>query len=171
MGIVRADARSTHDPRALFDTHYVTLVGQLHAMCGDRSEAEDAVQDAFVRALRKPEAFAALENPVGWLRTVAVNQIRSRWRRRKRHRAVEHLLLEDGEPSPGLSPHYLAIVDALQKIPFAQREAIVMYHIGDLSVGEIAAALDVPAGTVKARLSRGRAALAKLLDDEEDAHA
>lgn len=159
------------DARALYDAHYVNLVAQLHAMCGDRGEAEDAVQEAFVRALMKPEAFAALENPVGWLRTVAVNQIRGRWRRRKRHRAIEHLLADEARPSPGLSPHYVAIVGALQQIPFAQREAIVMHHIGDMSVGQISDALGVPAGTVKARLSRGRTALAALLDDEEDGHA
>ncbi|MGH8964851.1 MAG: RNA polymerase sigma factor, partial [Actinomycetes bacterium] len=102
------------DARTLYDTQYVPLVAQLHAMCGDRGEAEDAVQEAFVRALLKPDAFAALDNPVGWLRTVAVNQIRGRWRRRKRHRAVEHLLADDATPTPALSPHYVAIVSALQ---------------------------------------------------------
>ncbi|UYM03479.1 RNA polymerase sigma factor [Solicola gregarius] len=171
MGRVRANVGMPQDARTLYDTQYVPLVAQLHAMCGDRAEAEDAVQEAFVRALLKPDAFAALDNPVGWLRTVAVNQIRGRWRRRKRHRAVEHLLVDDAKPAPGLSPHYVAIVAALQQIPFAQREAIVMHHIADMSVGQIADALGVPAGTVKARLSRGRAALANLLQDEEDHHA
>lgn len=171
MGETCPPTHTTRDAHAVYDAHYVNLVAQLHGMCGDRSEAEDAVQEAFVRALLKPDAFAALDNPVAWLRTVAVNQLRGRWRRRKRHRAVQHLLAEDARPSPPLSPHYVAIVRALQEIPFAQREAIVMHHIGDLSVAQIADALGVPDGTVKARLSRGRAALAGLLGETESDHA
>lgn len=167
MGGVRPEARAMHGAHAVYDAHYVGLVAQLHAMCGDRAEAEDAVQEAFVRALLKPDAFAGLDNPVAWLRTVAVNQVRGRWRRRRRHRAVEHLLAEDARPQPPLSSHYVEIVRALQQISFAQREAIVMHHIGDLSVEQIADALGVPGGTVKARLSRGRTALAALLEDRE----
>src|SRR5690606_5420923 len=63
----------------LYDEQYVTLVAQLHALCGDRGEAEDAVQEAFVKALLKPQRFAALDNPAAWLRTVAVNHVRGRW--------------------------------------------------------------------------------------------
>lgn len=48
----------------------------------------------------------------------------------------------------------------MRKLPAAQREALVLFHVADLSVDDIARQLDVPAGTVKARLSRGRAALA-----------
>ena len=167
MGDECVRTHAAQDARALYDAHYVNLVAQLHGMCGDRGEAEDAVQEAFVRALLKPETFAALDNPVAWLRTVAVNQVRGRWRRLRRHRALQHLLADDAEPAPGVSPHYVAIVRALQEIPFAQREAIVMHHIGDLSVAQIADALGVADGTVKARLSRGRAALAGLLGDPE----
>ncbi|MGH3359668.1 MAG: RNA polymerase sigma factor [Nocardioidaceae bacterium] len=171
MGGVRPDTGVMQDAHAVYDAHYVNLVAQLYAICGDRGEAEDAVQEAFVRALLKPDSFAALDNPVAWLRTVALNQVRGRWRRRKRQRALHHLLVEDAEPSPPVSPHYVAVVRALQEIPFAQRESIVMHHIGDLTVEQIAEALGVPSGTVKARLSRGRAALAKLLEDTEVDHA
>ena len=57
---------------------------------------------------------------------------------------------------------------ALTQLPQSQREAVVLHHIGDLSVRDIAAALNVPDGTVKARLSRGRAALAALLGGDDE---
>jgi RNA polymerase sigma-70 factor (ECF subfamily) len=67
----------------------------------------------------------------------------------------------------GLSPDYVAIIAALRKIPPRQRQAIVLYHLAGLSVEEIAAETGAPAGTVKARLSRGRHALAPLLAEAE----
>jgi RNA polymerase sigma-70 factor (ECF subfamily) len=59
----------------------------------------------------------------------------------------------------------LALREALQKLPEAQRTAIVLHHLCDLPVDEVAAEVGAPVGTVKARLSRGRAALAELLGD------
>ena len=56
-------------------------------------------------------------------------------------------------------------MDALRRLPDAQREAIALHHLADLPVHEVAATLGVPTGTVKARLSRGRAALATLLTE------
>ena len=60
---------------------------------------------------------------------------------------------------------------ALRRLPAAQREAIALHHLADLPVAEVAQTLGVPEGTVKARLSRGRAALAELLEpSKEDDH-
>lgn len=70
------------------------------------------------------------------------------------------------QPEP--SPDGLALVSALQKIPEAQREAIVLYHLAGLSIDEIAQQLGAPIGTVKARLARGRKALAPLVSEFEE---
>jgi RNA polymerase sigma-70 factor (ECF subfamily) len=59
-------------------------------------------------------------------------------------------------------------VAALRRIPVEQRVAIVLHHLVGLPVEEVAAQTDAPTGTVKARLSRGRAALARLLSEEDD---
>ena len=65
----------------------------------------------------------------------------------------------------------LALMAALRRLPAAQREAIALHHLADLPVAEVALTLGVPEGTVKARLSRGRAALAELLEpSKEDDH-
>ena len=65
-----------------FDASYRRLVGQLYGVCGDLSEAEDVVAEAFARAVSRRRAFERLDNPEAWLRTVAVNVARSRFRRR-----------------------------------------------------------------------------------------
>lgn len=148
----------------VFDASYRRLVAQMYGICGDLSEAEDAVQEAFVRALARPRHFRRLDNPEAWLRTVSVNQLRSRWRRLKRHRRMRHQLAEPEAAAVELTPDHVDLVAALRQLPAAQREVITLHHLGDLPVSEVAATLGIPIGTAKTRLARGRAALAKLLD-------
>ena len=66
-------------------------------------------------------------------------------------------------PEPGIDN--VALVTALKAIPEAQRRAIVLHHLAGLSVAEVASETGSPEGTVKARLARGRTALAALLAD------
>jgi RNA polymerase sigma factor (sigma-70 family) len=152
--------------RELYDGCYRRLIGQLYAVTGDLGEAQDAVQEAFVRALASPRRFARLDNPEAWLRVVALNVARRRLRR------TAHLdrLLRRDPPAvtavPGLSPDHVAVVAALRRLPAAQAEAIALHHLVDLPVSEVAELTGVAEGTVKARLSRGRARLAELLSDE-----
>ncbi|WP_406065368.1 RNA polymerase sigma factor [Micromonospora sp. NBC_00860] len=77
------------------------LVVQLYAVTGDLTEAQEAVQEAFTRALMAPGRFAGLENPEAWLRRVAVNWARSRFRRR---RMLDGLLRRIGPP-PAVADH------------------------------------------------------------------
>lgn len=107
------DRDVVHD---VYDACYRRLVVQLLAICGDQAEAEDAVQEAFVKAIGRASQFARLDNPEAWLRTVALNHVRNRWRhlgvvRRALPRlpGVQHTL--------DLSPDHVALVAALRKIP------------------------------------------------------
>ena len=76
------------------------------------------------------------------------------------------------QPVKEPSPDRVAVADALAQLPADQRRAIVLYHLCDLSVAEVADEVGSPTGTVKARLSRGRATLARLLNpDVEVRHA
>jgi len=156
------------DPlRELYDGCYRRLVGQLYAVTGDLGEAQDAVQEAFVRALAARRQFARVDNPEAWLRVVALNVAR----RRIRRRAHLDRLLRRAAPAvptvPGLSPDHVAVVAALRRLPPAQAEAVALHHLADLPVTEIADLTGVAVGTVKARLSRGRARLAALLADDD----
>ncbi len=153
----------------IYALSYRRLVGQLYAVCTDLATAEDVVQEAFVRAVAQRRTFRKLDNPEAWLYRVALNVHHSRWRRMKTYVGLQPKLT----PAPNaleLSPDHVALVAALKGLPLAQREAIVLHHIADLPVHEIAATLGIPVGTVKARLSRGRSALAEVLT-EEDNHA
>jgi RNA polymerase sigma-70 factor, ECF subfamily len=170
----RADERLDAMTQAEFDDFYAAslsrLVGQLYVMTGDRAEAQDAVQEAFVRAWQRRSQFSAARNPEAWIRTVAWRVAASRFRRlrrgfdllvRQRH---EHAVSAPSEVRP-------VIVDALRRIPEAQRRAIVLHYLCDLPVQEVAAETDAPVGTVKARLARGRAALAPHLSDLQREHS
>ena len=70
----------TEDLAALYSAAYRRLVIQLFAICGDLRDAEDAVQEAFVTAIRKPRELARVTNPEAWVRTVALNRLRAGWR-------------------------------------------------------------------------------------------
>ncbi|MBY8873675.1 sigma-70 family RNA polymerase sigma factor [Micromonospora sp. PLK6-60] len=147
-----------------------TLVVQLYAVTGDLHEAQEAVQEAFTRAVATPRRFARLDNPESWLRRVAVNVARSRHRRR---RVLAGLLHRIGPPPvvADPAPEHLALMSALRTLPTGQRQALALHYLVDLPVDEVADALGVSVGTVKSRLSRGRAALAALLGDPPSAEA
>lgn len=152
----------------LYHSSYRRLVAQVYAFTTDLSEAQDAVQEAFARALARHGRLSGIDTPEAWLRTVAVNIVKRRWRRKQlldrimlRERPVARLLQEAPEPDR------TDLRQALATIPRTYREVIVLHYLADLPVVEVAAILEVPVGTVKSRLSRGREALKGLLDDIE----
>jgi RNA polymerase sigma-70 factor (ECF subfamily) len=138
---------------------------------GDRGDAEEAAQDALVRAYRalngyKAERIRELRlRP--WLTTIVVNVCRNRTRVR-RVRTTE-LGFEPGA-EPAADPVRRAVRDAwaslLGTLPPAQRIAIVLRHVDGLSYAEMAEALAKPEGTLKAQVHRGLATLRDALSDE-----
>ncbi len=152
-----------------FDSFYAatapSLVRQLHAMTGDLAEAQDVVQEGYARAWQRWARVSRYDRPEAWVRQVAWRLAVSRLRRATAGRRA--LRRHGAEPSvPALSVDRVALVRALSHLPAAQRRAVVLHHVAGLSVAEVAEETGAPAGTVKARLSRGRAALATLLAEE-----
>jgi RNA polymerase sigma-70 factor, ECF subfamily len=161
------DQRNSLADTESFDQLYRTsrdrLAVQLAALTGNSAEANDVVQEAFMRAWLRWEAVGAYDDPEGWVRRVAHNLAVSRWRRAKK------LVLRASLPAarteiPG---ERMAIVAALQALPVAERRAIVLHHVAGLSVVDTARELRAPEGTVKSWLSRGRSRLASELDRPE----
>jgi RNA polymerase sigma-70 factor, ECF subfamily len=151
-----------------FDAFYAStapsLVRQVHAFTGDLAEAQDCVQEAYARAWQRWAKVRTYDVPAAWVRQVACRLAVSRFRRVQLGRRLP----TGSSAAPELDPSRVALVAALRQIPEAQRLAIVLHHVADLSVEQVAAETGVAVGTVKSRLSRGRAALALLLADEPE---
>jgi RNA polymerase sigma-70 factor (ECF subfamily) len=159
-----------------FAATYGRLVGLLFAFLHDRAAAEDVVQDAFASALRRWWVVRGYHDPEAWVRKVAFRRAIDHQRRTARQLRA---LLRLGPP-PSLPPvgaDHVDLVRALRKLPVAQREVLVLHYVAELPVERVAAELRVPAGTVKSRLARGRAALGQHLrpgveaPDEESTNA
>ena len=156
-----------------FDDFYRTtsrrVVHHVYAMTGDLAEAQDCVQEGYARAWQRWSRVAAMDDPEAWVRTVARRVAVSRWRRTVV--SARHLLRQRSEPvTDAPSENHPLLVDALRRIPQAQREAVVLHHLVGLSVAQVAVETGVPEGTVKARLHRGRAALAQVIGPLEVEH-
>lgn len=141
------------------------VVGQVYAMVGSLSEAEDSVQEAFARAWQNWGRISEYGDAEAWVRSVAFRISVSSWRKAvnrvtaHRRRAAQEVDL------PGLSPDRLAVLAALRRIEPELRQVIVLHHLLDRSVEEISRETGVASGTVKARLVRGRKALAPHLSE------
>ena len=166
----RAERREAVDFDGLYHAHFRSLTLQLTAYCGDLSQAQDMVQEAFCRAFARWSRVSRYDDPVAWVRRVAWNLATSRWRRLRTAQAWLHRQREEYVPGPG--PDRVALTAALAELPPHQRRAVVLHYLADLSVAQIAAQEDVPEGTVKSWLYRGRAALAaKLTTTSEVNHS
>ena len=154
------------DYRAFYASAFARLVGQVYLLTGDFGEAQDAVQEAFIRAWSRRRRVADGDEPEAWIRTVARRIAVSRWRSGRSRLAAwrRHGPIAD-VPAPGVETPL--IVAALQRLPEEQRRAIVLHHLCDRSVDQVAAETGAPPGTVKARLSRGREALRQILDETD----
>ncbi len=160
------------DFEAFYTATYDRLVGQLLVVVGSLEEAEDVVQEAFVRACGRWSHVRDYEVPEAWVRRVALN-LASSGLRRARRRAALLVRLGPAADVPALSVDAVALTRTLRKLPLRGREALVLHHVVGLSVQEIAGELGVAVGTVTARLSRAHARLARLLaaEGEEIGHA
>ena len=137
-----------------------------YGMTAELSAAEDLAQEAYCRAWRRWRTIRDYDDPGAWVRLVATRLAVSRWRRL---RTSLDFLARSPNPEPVAPPseNTVLIVAALKQLPAPQRRALVLHHLGDLSIAEIARIEGCPEGTVKGRLSRGRTKLAEVLRTTE----
>ena len=152
----------------LFRLHQPRLVRSLSLMAGDREAAADAVQEAFIRAHQRWRRVERLDDPVGWVRRVAINRIKDDRRSGRRKRdAVVRL----GGRAATIGHHEInpaddALMAHLASLPQQQRRCVVLHYVEDLSIEQIARTLGVADGTVKSNLSDARARLRARLEGE-----
>ncbi len=143
------------------------LVAEIFGVTGSLPEAEDAVQEAFVRAYARWSRVGSLDAPAAWVRRVALNLAVSRWRAVLRAaRLAPRLHVPD--PGRRIPDDMVEMVAALAELPERQRVAIVLHYWADLPVAEVADTMRQPVSTVKSHLRRGRAVLAARLGDHEE---
>ena len=141
------------------------------SLCGNVDRADDLVQETLTRALANIDAFQPGTNLTAWLFTILRNHFYSEYR--KRRREVEDV---DGKHSASLKtqPEQIGRVEleefrtALGKLPDDQREALILVGASGFSYEEAARICGCAVGTIKSRLSRGRAALARHMNIDDD---
>jgi RNA polymerase sigma-70 factor (ECF subfamily) len=168
------DDAFTSEALGLLDSVYGTAL----RLARDADRAQDLVQDTYLKAFRARDRFAAGTNLKAWLFAILHNTWRNRRRDQARSRvefdsdaveqADERTAAGGREPATPEALLLRASVDAelqaaLKALPEKFRDAVWLRDVEDLSYQEIAAALDVPIGTVMSRISRGRKQLHDLL--------
>lgn len=130
----------------------------------DRSDTEDVLQETYAVAARDWDKVQAADSPLAWVRRVAMNRAMDLHRKRYRRRSAYSLLRPEQEHVDDLS---VEVFDALRRLPIQERQVVVLHHLLDLPVEQIALEVERPSGTVKAQLVRGRRRLAETLRLEE----
>jgi RNA polymerase sigma-70 factor (ECF subfamily) len=161
----------------LLRRHYDRVQAVCRRITGHEADAADAAQDAMIAIVRNLDRFDGRSSFGTWAYRIATNASLDELRRRKR-RAVptanddtEHPGTEAADPDSSrrvdaIGDH-MALDLALRSLSDEYRLPVVLRDVADLDYAEIAEVLDIPAGTVKSRIARGRAALARALSDED----
>lgn len=153
---------------------------RVYAICyrftGSDTEAQDLTQEVFLRVFRTLKSFRAGEGSFSvWLARLTRNLLIDHYRRTKLERTTDSIedqlpVLEEKSASTGRADSLLAgreaselLQAALQKLSPDLREAVILRDLEEMEYREIAQVLSVPEGTVKSRLNRGRAELARVL--------
>jgi len=159
------------------------VYGLCYRFTGNAADAEDLTQDVFLKIYSNLSSFDLARGSLQvWITTMTRNLLVDNFRRSKNQRAT-HSLDEGWEEAENLKPidrlvargasqHELAakkqlakmVQDALARVSVDLREAVILRDLQDMDYKEIAQVLGIPEGTVKSRISRGRAELARLLE-------
>lgn len=132
----------------------------------DSGAATDAAQEALTRAWQRWSQIEGTR-PDAWLRTVALNLCRSRWRRLGRDVRLRRLEIDATHDQP----QDVDLLNVLRDLPQRQREAVILHSFADMPVAECAASMQTSAGSVKQHLSRGRAGLERALSTPLEANS
>jgi RNA polymerase sigma-70 factor, ECF subfamily len=182
--VARLKAGDTAAFERLVDDHSREIFSLLYNITGDREESSDLTQETFLRAFRSIGGFRGGSSLKTWLYRIAVNESRNRfrwWKRRRRdltlsldddredRRPSIHDSIADKRPDPERTvlsrERESSLKAALDDLPEAFREAVVLTDVQGLTYEETAAVMGTNIGTVKSRVARGRQALRLKLKD------
>ena len=155
------------------------LINYVFRFLGDYEACVDIVQETMIKVYRYKDSYSSIAKFSTWIYTIAGNLARTEYQRRKRRKIFSINSYGDEKdetyeiPDESFDPERITdsgikekiIQDALEKISKAYREVVILRDIQDLSYEEISEITNLPVGTVKSRINRGRAQLQKLLKD------
>jgi RNA polymerase sigma-70 factor, ECF subfamily len=153
----------------LMQRHERRVYNLAYRMLGGPEDARDATQDAFLSCFRHLPTFRGDAAFSTWLHRIAVNACYDMVRRRKPVTSLEEDLVEP-PATPDHADRAAASADvqsALLRIPPEFRVVLILHELQDLPLEDVARVLEIPSGTVKSRLHRGRVALGRALSGQE----
>ena len=167
--IVEAQSGNRNAYGELVRHHHPGVINVIYRMCGDVELAEDAAQDAFIRAWLHLPTFRPGTSLRNWLYRIAVNAALDVLRRNTKiaDTDLETLSMPDPQAGPEAAllqkERIMAVQQAILALTEASRSVLVLREYGGLSYHEIAATLDIPLGTVMSRLNYARSQLKQSL--------
>jgi RNA polymerase sigma-70 factor (ECF subfamily) len=153
---------------AFFEAEHARLFGLLCVVSGRRSDAEELMQEAFVRVWERWDWVRNHPSPSGYLYRTALNLARSRARKAFRTARRPLVRSEHSDDELAMVEDRDSLVRALRRLPVRQRAAIVLTEAMDLSAAEAGVILAVKPATVRALTFQARNALRKLMEDDHD---
>lgn len=154
----------------LFEEEAKRLVQLARLFVDDRNAAEDLVQEAFIRLARNGARIKDQDRAAAYLRSIVLNLARDHNRRglvSLRHQSPADVDLATAEDEVVLREDQRLVLEALRALPHRQRECVVLRHLDEAGIAEIAATLGISQNSVKTHLKRGMAALERLLGEVE----
>jgi len=153
----------------LVDRHYDRCARIAMRILGNREDAEEAIQDAFLRAFRALASYEDRERFSAWLSRILINQCRTiRARVQRRDEVFSHLELSDAEwfvDGESVESAWPDLERALAQLPVEQREAVVLRYADDLTYEEMARITGAGESALKMRVQRAFARLRALLQE------
>lgn len=180
--IRRAQRREATAFDALVETYSTRLYGYFYRLTGSRHDAEDLLQEVFVRLVRMIGQYQHQDRFDGWLFRIAANLVRDRVRRSRRTAGIRprggvseaeadpleevpDLAAEPPEGGMDRAEQVDRLQQAIEQLPEPERQVILLRHFSQLSFREIAEVMGTPLGTALARAHRGLAKLRELMTD------
>jgi RNA polymerase sigma-70 factor (ECF subfamily) len=153
---------STFD--AFFRESKKPLLAMAFVLTGDLATAQDLTQEAFLRTWVRWSRVAGYDDPEAWTRRVLYNLVVSKSRGDRVRRSTRH---ESPRPVPAPNEAHLILAEVLRSLPENQIRVLVLHDGAGMPVRDIAVEMQVPEGTIKSWLSRGRASAAEAIDAKE----
>ena len=153
-----------------FLANYDRLLRSLTAITGQRETAQDCVQEAFIKAYARWPRLRTYDDPMLWVRKVAINRSRDAARSNaRRKRREERYDAEPSRPTAGADVEgNMSLVEALEVLSPRQKMVAVLFYVDDMAVADIAKSLGLSKGAVKFHLNKARAALRETMSEEGD---